>query len=321
LSAHAAGRIPPSRISTSRVRTATLGLVFLLLLSIRGLGWPVAAWWLHQVRAGSLTLSLSWLTSTRFLLLFAVLQCILFLATYSGQVVFALLRLRPPPPGLAPEALAMRHALERAALRYRGVRPWLFCYIVIKYWVDPCYAELARRIAPGEFLVDLGTGFGMLPVGLAERDPRQRALGIEWDNAKAHAGRFAAQDLPGIEIRSGDAWLAELPRCDVVTLIDVLHYHPLARQNELLRRAAAALTPGGRLLIRDLDAGQMNRSRWARFAERVNARFGWNRGGEIQFRTADELAGELRGMGFTVESLALDVRLFPGNMLLCAVKR
>ena len=43
---------------------------------------------------------------------------------------------------------------------------------------------------------------------------------------------------------------AELPACDVVVILDVLHYVDHAAQQALLQRVHAALADGGRLLLR-----------------------------------------------------------------------
>jgi hypothetical protein len=284
-----------------------LGLALGAILVSRAAGWAPPA-------------EFSGLTGPAAIATLAGLIALVILTTYNGHMVHFFLQHIPPPGGLTDEALAMRRALVRATQRYKGTAPWLYCYAVIKYRSDPCYIELARRIPAGKFLVDLGTGLGMLPLALAERDGDFHALGIEWDAAKAHGGCFATQRFPGLEIRCGDIWKEQLPRCDVITLIDVLHYHPVERQRELLARAAAALGTGGELFIREVDARDVNVSRRIRRTERTMVFLGWNRSDSIHFRTADELTRELDALGFKVERITLDNRFMPGNILLSAVK-
>lgn len=300
--------IPPSRKASGWPPLLLLGLALITIVIGRGMGWPLPA-------------RFAWLTGTPVIASILGLIALVVLTVYNGHIIHFFLQRIPPPDGLSEDELAMRRALVRATQRYKGTSPWLYCYAVIKYRSDPCYIELARRIPAGKFLVDLGTGLGMLPLALAERDGAVRALGIEWDAAKAHGARFATQDIPGIEIRCGDIWKEELPGCDVITLIDVLHYHPVERQHELLVRAAAALGPGGELLIREVDARDAAVSRRIRRTERTMVFFGWNRSDSIHFRTAQELTGELQSLGFTVEQIVLDNRFMPGNILLSAVKK
>ena len=47
---------------------------------------------------------------------------------------------------------------------------------------------------------------------------------------------------------------AVLPACDLVVILDVLHYVDPAAQAGVLRRVLDALAPGGRLLLRIGDA-------------------------------------------------------------------
>jgi hypothetical protein len=49
---------------------------------------------------------------------------------------------------------------------------------------------------------------------------------------------------------------AKLTECDVVTILDVLHYIDYEAQHRLLERVYAALVPGGRLLLRAGDMSQ-----------------------------------------------------------------
>src|SRR5581483_7683145 len=126
----------------------------------------------------------------------------------------------------------------------------------------PCYRAIAPLVAPGSFTVDLGTGLGMLPVLLGLRGCR--ALGVEWDAEKAACGRRAAAGLDGVEVVEGDARNHPLPACDVVTLVDVLHYYDGETQRALLARCKDALRPGGRLLVREGDRAKKGGAKWTR---------------------------------------------------------
>ncbi|HEV8337005.1 MAG TPA: methyltransferase [Candidatus Polarisedimenticolia bacterium] len=165
--------------------------------------------------------------------------------------------------------------------------------------------------------MDLGTGLGMLPVLLGVLGRRQ-ALGVEWDAEKVRGALHAARGLPHIRVIEGDLHRCAIPPCDVITLIDVLHYYDADRQEELLRRCRAALRPGGRLLIRDVDGARRGGVRWTKFIEQWATRRGWNRGPAVAFRPISELCATLAALGFRVEGGEVASRLAPGNVLLVA---
>jgi SAM-dependent methyltransferase len=221
-------------------------------------------------------------------------------------------RRRAHPPARDPVAAA----LDAAALRYRGAHPRFRWYARLKYQLDHCYRAIAPLVGERDLTVDLGCGLAMLPVLLGVLG--RRALGVEWDAKKAAAGVDAARGLDGIEVVEGDARAFALPPCDVVTLVDVLHYYEAAEQRALLARCAGALNPGGRILVREGDRARGGRARFTRLVERVVTRLGWNRGPRVRFRPVAELRADLEALGLRVRVDEVSGRLHPGNVLLIA---
>ena len=211
----------------------------------------------------------------------------------------------------------IERALKSAAARYNGLHPRYRWYARLKY-SDPCYRAIAQHVERDSFTVDLGTGLGMLPVLLGVLGERRRALGVDWDTEKMRAGLHAARGLPDVELIEGDLHVSELPSCDVITLVDVLHYYDADRQEALLKRCRAALKPGGRLLIREGDAARGGAARWTRAVERWVTQLGWNRGPAVRFRPMSELRTTLVGLGFRVDEDEMSGPLHPGNVLLVA---
>lgn len=229
----------------------------------------------------------------------------------AGGVTWMILRRRRAP---APDALAA--AIESARRRYDGLHPRFKWYARMKYVMDPCYRAIAPLVPPGAFAVDLGSGLGMLPVLLGVLGDGRRALGIEWDRSKVDCGVHATRDLPEIRVVEGDARSVELPPCDVITLVDMLHYWDAEAQRAILSRCRAALRPGGRLLVREGDPARRGGARLTRAIEWLVTRLGWNRGPEVRFRPVDELRADLEALGFRVRIDEVAARTHPGNVLL-----
>jgi len=212
----------------------------------------------------------------------------------------------------------IERAIQAAAARYVGLHPRFHWYARLKYHMDPCYRAVARHIGEDSFTVDLGTGLGMLPVLLGELGERRQALGVEWDREKVRCGLHASRGLPAVEMVEGDLQAFALPACDVITLVDVLHYYEAHRQEEILKRCRAALRPGGRLLIREGDGARPGGASFTRTIERCATRMGWNRGPMVRFRPISELHTALVGLGFRVDEDKVASRFHPGNVLLVA---
>lgn len=234
----------------------------------------------------------------------------------AGGAIFVWLSWRQAKRAPAPTAIDL--ALATARCRYDGLHPRFVWYARLKYRLDPCYRALAALVPPSAFTVDLGTGLGMLPVLLGLMGEGRCALGIEWDAAKLACGRHAARELDGVEVIEGDARLALLPACDVITLVDMLHYWDAETQRALLQRCRAALRPGGRLLVREGDPARKGGARLTRAVEWVVTRLGWNRGPQVRFRPLDELSADLVALGFSVRVEEVAARTHPGNVLVVA---
>jgi uncharacterized protein (DUF2062 family) len=199
--------------------------------------------------------------------------------------------------------------------RYDGLHPRYKWYARMKYVMDPCYRAIAPLVPEGAFAVDLGTGLGMLPVLLGMMG--RRALGVEWDKGKVACGVHAAKGLD-VEIVEGDVRRFSIPACDVITLVDMLHYYDAEAQRALLRRCRDALRENGRILVREGDRSRRGGARWTRFVENWMVRLGWNRAPNVDFRPIAELRQDLESLGFVVSIDDVAGKLHPGNVLLVA---
>jgi len=98
--------------------------------------------------------------------------------------------------------------------------------------------------ARGERLLDLGCGNGWFLLFL--RDRFDRLTGID---ASPVAIRLAKQKVPDADLRKGDLAHEEFPPADTILLLDVLEHMEKPVGKRVLRKAANALCPGGRLII------------------------------------------------------------------------
>ena len=117
---------------------------------------------------------------------------------------------------------------------------------------------LLDLIAPADedVIVDFGAGTGTLCIGLKQRAPACRLVGIDPDaevlaiaGAKAAALGVAVEWRQAMGDRAGE-FVADGAATKAVSSL-VLHHCDLAMKRDILRAMAAVLQPGGRLFIAD----------------------------------------------------------------------
>ncbi len=220
---------------------------------------------------------------------------------------------KPQEPALPDDELdALADRLERVPRRYRGYATW-------KVRLDPVYPLVLEQLAGRKALVDLGAGMGILAALALGRERGLTVHAVEWDARKAAVGRTLLADEPRFRMEEGDARKVALGRPDALTLLDVLHYVEPAEQREWLARCADALTPGGVLIVRELDSGKKK----GNLAEKIDAlavRWGWNKGALVKAWSISEMTALLEGKGFTVAVRPAGKGMFKANALVVARK-
>ncbi|HSS50274.1 MAG TPA: methyltransferase domain-containing protein [Thermoanaerobaculia bacterium] len=111
-------------------------------------------------------------------------------------------------------------------------------------------------------------------------------------------------------------YTAELPTATVILLLDVLHYLAPADQEALLSRAAAALAPGGILLMRDADAGGGWRFTATRLQERFSSLLRGHLRPRFHYRSAAQWQEMLSRLGLAVDVQPMGMGTPYANVLL-----
>jgi SAM-dependent methyltransferase len=101
-------------------------------------------------------------------------------------------------------------------------------------------------------VLDVAAGHGMFGITLLEANPNAKVVALDWQNvlAVAHDNAAKAGVLARYELRPGSAFdVAWGDGYDLVLLPNFLHHFDEAGCRTILRRAHAALAPGGRVVI------------------------------------------------------------------------
>ena len=152
-----------------------------------------------------------------------------------------------------------QRCVARAAGRFRssGRGPYYFCRG--KLGNDPVFEALLREghIPRNARIVDLGCGQGVLAALLAESDVGHlwTLRGFDLRPLAIRRAQHAMQDLAArVQFEMADVKAVALPPCDVVVILDVLHYIDHQAQASVLARTFDALAANGTLLLRVGDA-------------------------------------------------------------------
>ncbi len=235
---------------------------------------------------------------------------------------------------------AWRQLHEVATAPYKKAGNFAWHFARGKLGRDPVFRGLIERGLIGERrrrVVDIGCGQGLFASLLSALAAMQAQPG-RWP--ARWTGTPAAAEYTGIELMPKDVARAEasighlkpaprfvcedmckaaMPACDLVVILDVLHYVDHAAQEGVLRRVHGALQPGGRLLLRVGDAASRRGFAISQWVDRTVTRIRGHRVSPTWGRTLSEWTALLQGLGFSpVQSIPMSAGTPFANVLLVA---
>ena len=228
---------------------------------------------------------------------------------------------------------------------YRRSNRWAWHWARGKLALDPVFRGMLERgdLQPRARVLDIGCGQGLMasllqgcaalqdsgrwPAAWPVQARATAYTGIELmpkDRARAEQALGSLALAPrfiGADMRS-----AVFPACDLVVILDVLHYVGYSDQEALLRRVRDALMPSptpsskrpGRLLLRVGDAARTRRFAVSQWVDRVVTLARGHRVPPTFGRTLVQWTQLLQGLGFQVRAVPQSQRTPFANVLLVA---
>ncbi|PKN34259.1 MAG: hypothetical protein CVU61_08740 [Deltaproteobacteria bacterium HGW-Deltaproteobacteria-19] len=213
-------------------------------------------------------------------------------------IVPPLLRRLYRPAVLPEEAVepgSKKHA-RRVLARYRRIEGYVRAFVFFKLRLDPMFPRLASLVPNPRGILDIGCGYGIPSSWLLEINPGARVFGIDPDpnrvrvasRAVGSRGKMTVGKAPDLPFLPGPV--------DAALLLDVIHMLDDDQLHLTIARIAAALEPGGILVLRAIVPAFAKPSPERRFEER---RIKWQ-GGRVRFRPVEEVNRAIEEAGLRI---------------------
>ncbi|MEK7864115.1 MAG: class I SAM-dependent methyltransferase [Chloroflexota bacterium] len=200
-------------------------------------------------------------------------------------------------------------ALGRALDRYRAASLGARLFVRGRAFLSDL-AVVERYVPNKGFIVDLGCGHGLFACVLRESSPLRRVLGVDRDPRKVDVARAAIQDTQWLRFEVGDIVSDTPPKCDAITIVDVLYLLPFHQQEQVLRNAASALGEGASLVVKAQERRLDPRFALTYAQELVTVSLGFTRGGRgrFYFPTRGEALAMFERAGFAIDVVEMPHR-------------
>ena len=155
--------------------------------------------------------------------------------------------------------------------------PVLEWYCKIKVGLESNYKLFESYLPKQGKIVDVGCGYGFLPLMLSFTGNKREIVGIDYDEEKIGIAANCISRSDKVNFVCADVTQYEYEHADAFVISDVLHYLSAEQQAEVISRCANKLNKNGTMIIRDADADKKKRHLGTRYTEAFSTNSGFNK--------------------------------------------
>ena len=177
--------------------------------------------------------------------------------------------------------------------------------------------EIGQYLPASGEVIDVGCGFGLFSLYYATRNPALRFVGIDLNERRVEAARLAAERLAlgNVTYHVGDAvGFAPEGRLDGAYMLDIVHHIPVDIVLPLFRTLYAALNPGARLIVKDIETTPAYKCAFTFLLDKL---MDWR--SPVSYWNRETMMRVLREAGFDVAAHAMvDYLPYPHVLYVCS---
>lgn len=214
--------------------------------------------------------------------------------------------------------MSVDRSVAAAVRAYAGQPLAVRLHVALRARTCP-FEALEARVPAAARVLDAGCGHGLLSLSLAMASADRHVRGVDIDRDKLPCGEAAAARarVANVAFKAVDPdWVPDTT-WDAIVITDVLYLMGEPRARSLLERLAAALAPGGVLLVKEIDVRPRWKYQLARVQELIATRVARiTEGDQVDFVPPGLIGDVLVGAGLDVEHVPLHRgRLHPHHLI------
>lgn len=192
----------------------------------------------------------------------------------------------------------MNPTLASAIKRYPLLVPRLYNYL--RLTILPL-EEIAAVVPMTGTILDVGCGYGLLDIYLAESSPTRTVIGSELNRKRVSIAQKVSLDLANVKFYEENLLRPDrVLGVDCILLIDLLHHIRFGQQSELLAKIYDLLPVGGTLIIKDLNNRPAFKYYWNLVHDKLMTGFD-----RLYFSSITKQQEKLESLGFEITDYRL----------------